>query len=186
MPHSPNQPIPEHSSPEHSSNPSHSYLSGLFDAYQGEVYGIVMYERISSSRPCDEERVKWEVLVDLEKTTKAVLTPIMKQYGLSTKSLPASITDGWQDAGQYLHLSWKSLMKRFSDELNTDIITYQNLLVQCPSGDQKAITYLVDHEYATKAFCDMELANTPSVVSLQPVYDLIASADQVFLTGKSE
>lgn len=168
--------------PEDIDNPSDTYLAGLNDAYQGEVYGITMYERIGSSRSSDKERAKWKVLVDLEKTTKAVLTPIIKQRGLSTESLPASMSAGWQDAGRYLNLSWDALMRRFSDELNEDIITYQNLLDQCPSSDEKAIKFVLDHEYATKEFCEMELANMPNALSLQPVHDLIASANQ-FFTG---
>jgi len=150
------------------------YHSCLDEAYQGEIYGVVLYERIAAAQPDPEKREKWQVLIELEKTTKAVLEPVLIRHGLSTEGRDESVSSALRDVSLYVDLSWQALMQRFSDELDDDILEYEALQRQAPPEDLAAINFLLDHEYVTKTFCDREIQGRYED-SIQPVKDLIAS-----------
>ncbi len=157
--------------------PSDPYLFGLNAGFQGEVFGIAMYLRIADARQDPSERDRWLTLVELERTTFSVLTPVIARHGLSVQPEEQSRIDGYAEAADYLELPWRALMQRFSTELDVDITEYSRLLDICPEPDLRAVRFLVDHEHVTKAFCDLELSGQTRV-SLDPVHDLIASVDK--------
>jgi hypothetical protein len=148
------------------------YLAGLDAAYQGEFFGLAMYNLIADSREMPDKEEKWHCLVQLEDVTRQVLAPVMRRHGMATEARPESLRAGETDAASYLMLPWADLMRRFRDELDEDIAEYSALLEMAPPEDHDAIRFLVDHEIVTKAFCEKELDGKPES-SLEPVEALI-------------
>lgn len=153
-------------------NPVMDYFNRLLQAYEGELYGQTLYEDLAASMSNPEQARKWQMLARMETVMGQLLRDLLDHHRIQPRP-----DDLWQeqaarDLAEYAPLPWAELMRRFHDELAVDIAAYQALEEDCLPRDAEILGLLTRHEFATRRFCELELAGQ-SAQSLQPVEQLI-------------
>ncbi|MDX2307589.1 MAG: hypothetical protein NW216_05060 [Hyphomicrobium sp.] len=151
------------------------YAKGVDTAYQGEIYGEILYRSIADARTDAEEARKWRVLVELEKATRAHMEALVVKMGMSPAPDPYWTSRAFEDLPKYAPLAWPDLMRLFVEELDPVIAEYAALEAMAPPEHRAVLRLLTEHEVVTKAFCERELAGDGQR-SLEPVMDFITRA----------
>lgn len=155
-----------------------AYVQGVETAYQGEVYGEILYQGIADGRPDAGERQKWLVLVEMERVTRRHMAALVTLLGRSTAEDPYWAGRGREEIAKYAPLPWPELMRIFSDELDPVIDEYRELEALGPAEHQAVLRLLTEHEVVTKEFCERELGGD-GARSLEPIENFIRRAKEM-------
>jgi hypothetical protein len=100
------------------------------------------------------------VLTQLEVETRAAMFDLLRALGGDTQDREASREAGLIEAERLLQMDWLTMISAFSADLPGLIVEYSALekAAQPHIGGATALRKLVQHEEATLAFCDAELA----------------------------
>ncbi len=125
-------------------------------AYQGEVFGEALFERIAALVDDADRARKMRVLAALERRTKEEVAPAVARAGVSTDPDPEMLA-GAESLAPSLAGSWEQLMEATVPVTAQFIPLYVRLAELDPS-ERTAADLLVAHEEALAAFARAELA----------------------------
>lgn len=154
---------------------SDGYRDGIREAWQGELWGKAFFERLATATDDAGQRVKWQVLAELEKVTGNRLAPLVDDAEES------SSVDAYRPlesaVAAYAALPWGVAMERMTTILDPAIERFRELLAQAPAEERDTVQILVDHEVALKRFAERELAGETDT-SLDPIRAVIERAQE--------
>ncbi|MCY3858887.1 MAG: hypothetical protein OXG25_08255 [Gammaproteobacteria bacterium] len=150
-----------------------AYREGIFQAWQGELWGKAFFERLAVATDDSDEQAKWQVLAELEEVTGNRIAPLVAD----TTHPPLASSHRSLDSALELYeaLPWREAMERMMGILDPAIERFRDLLAQAPAAERDAVQILVDHEIALKLFAEREIAGD-GVSSLDPVRAVINRA----------
>jgi hypothetical protein len=151
-----------------------TYAEALREFYSGEVLGETAYSALVGSARNDDERRKWETLLQLETETKAWLRAPMVACGVSIEELAADRLSGAAAAEHLKPLSWREQMQALHDGIGGRFVPlYQGHADAAKArgevGEEAVCLYMVEHEKAQVEFARRELAGESAEKSLEPV-----------------
>lgn len=148
--------------------------SRLQDAWQGEVFGMVMYRVIAEQQQDSFRRWQWAALRQLEFETGEAMRQLLLRHGLPVTEYEESRRAGLTEAARIVTLPWHDMMEAFADDLPAAIDDYRALERACAFEDldAAAMRLLVDHEVASLDFAQLEMRGE-SRVSINPVLSLL-------------
>jgi hypothetical protein len=136
-------------------------------AYQGEVLGEALFDRIADALDDADHAAKMRVLATLERKTKEAIAPALERAGLSTTPDPEQLNAAESLAGATVAISWEQLMGSFEPITKQFMVLYQRIGELDPS-EQAASDLLVAHEAALCDFARREIAGD-TTTSLDPI-----------------
>lgn len=150
-----------------------AYREGIFQAWQGELWGKAFFDRLAAATDDADRRAKWQVLAELEDATGNKLAPLVA--GASDPHLTDTYRSLDSAVELYESLPWHVAMEQMMSILDPAIERFRELLTQAPVEERAAVQILVDHEIALKQFAERELAGD-GATSLDPVRVMIKRA----------
>ena len=152
---------------------SDAYRDGILQAWQGELWGKAFFERLAAATDDAGQRVKLQVLAELEEVTGNRLAPLVAD---PEEPPSADAYRPLQSAvAAYAALPWGVAMERMMTILDPAIERFRELLALAPAEERDTVQILVDHEVALKRFAERELAGDVDT-SLDPVLAVIERA----------
>ncbi|MCY4093711.1 MAG: hypothetical protein OXG05_01140 [Gammaproteobacteria bacterium] len=150
-----------------------TYRDGIFQAWQGELWGKAFFEQLAAKTDDADTRAKWRVLAELEDATGKRIASLV-----ADAPEPPS-TDAYRSLESsvelYGALSWHEALERMMIIFDPAIERFQELLTHAPTEERDTVQILVDHEVALKQFAERELAGDRTT-SLAPVRAVIERA----------
>ncbi len=153
-------------------SPAKEYRDGILSAWQGEQWGRRFFELLAAATDDAEQRTKWEVLGELERTTGDTLAPLVADDAASSAERRADVDAA---AESYGALPYAEALQRMTTLVEPAIERFRALLDMAPEEHREAVQILFDHEVAIRQFAQRELAGD-SATSLDPARDVIARA----------
>ena len=150
-----------------------AYREGIFQAWQGELWGKAFFDRLAAKTDDVDQRAKWRVLAELEEATGNRIAPLVADISEPPSASAFQSLDSTVEV--YAELPWRVAMERMMTILDPAIERFQELLVHAPVAERDAVQILFDHEVALKQFAERELAGD-GVTSLDPVRAVIERA----------
>jgi len=126
-------------------------------AYQGEVLGEALFDRIADQVDDEEHKAKMRVLAMLERRTKESIAPALERAGLSTEPDPESLSTAEALSGAAA-TPWKDLLATFEPITSQFCAMYRRIGELDPS-ESEASELLVAHELALRDFARAEIAD---------------------------
>ncbi|HEX3334708.1 MAG TPA: hypothetical protein VHS57_10215 [Acidimicrobiales bacterium] len=124
-------------------------------AYQGEVLGEALFDRMADQMDDADHKAKMRVLAKLERRTKEAVAPALERAGLSTQPDDESLETAEALAGA-ADTPWKDLMATFEPITSQFCAMYRRIGELDPS-ERAASDLLVAHELALRAFARAEI-----------------------------
>ena len=125
-------------------------------AYQGEVLGEALFDRIADQIDDEEHKSKMRVLATLERRTKESIAPALERAGLSTEPDPESLHTAEALSGAAT-TPWKDLLATFEPITSQFCAMYRRIGELDPSESEMS-ELLVAHELALRNFARAEIA----------------------------
>ena len=125
-------------------------------AYQGEVLGEALFDRIADQIEDEERKSKMRVLATLERRTKESIAPALERAGLSTEPDPESLSTAEVLSGAAA-VPWKDLMATFEPITSQFCAMYRRIGELDPTEIETS-ELLVAHELALRNFATAEIA----------------------------
>ena len=125
-------------------------------AYQGEVLGEALFDRMADQIDDEEHKAKMRVLAELERRTKESIAPALERAGLSTEPDPESLSTAEALSGA-ASTPWNDLLATFEPITSQFCAMYRRIGELDPS-ESKASELLVAHELALRNFARAEIA----------------------------
>ena len=125
-------------------------------AYQGEVLGEVLFDRMADLIDDEEHKAKMRVLAKLERRTKESMAPALDRAGLSTEPDPDSLrtAEAFSSAATS---PWNDLLATFEPITSQFCAMYRRIGELDPSESETS-ELLVAHELALRNFARAEIA----------------------------
>ena len=160
-----------------SSTKTEAYRTYLEERLQGEVYGeATMRTMAQICADTDPERAaKFRVLEQLERETKELLLPAVREAGGTSEPNPARIEEGETLGAQMASAPWTDLMRRMCAELEKVVEEFERSEALAPAGRESVLKAVTDHERALLEFARRELDADGGGDSLAPVRALLRS-----------
>jgi hypothetical protein len=126
-------------------------------AYQGEVLGEALFERIADTLDDPALASKMRVLSTLERKTKEAIAPSLRRAGLPTDPDPAMLTlaDALAEG-----VSWADFLAA-TESITAEFIPLYERIGELDPAERLASELLVAHEAALRAFARAELDGNP-------------------------
>jgi hypothetical protein len=124
-------------------------------AYQGEVLGEALFDRMADQIDEEEHKAKMRVLAKLERRTKESIAPALERAGLSTEPDPESLRTAEALSGAAA-TPWKDLLATFEPITSQFCAMYLRIGELDPSESQTS-ELLVAHELALRSFARAEI-----------------------------
>jgi hypothetical protein len=125
-------------------------------AYQGEVLGEALFDRMADQIDDEEHKAKMRVLAKLERRTKESIAPALERAGLSIETDPESLSTAEALSGS-ASTPWKDLLATFEPITSQFCAMYRRIGELDPS-ESKTSELLVAHELALRNFARAEIA----------------------------
>ena len=125
-------------------------------AYQGEVLGEVLFDRMADQIDDEEHKGKMRVLAKLERRTKESMAPALERAGLSTEPDPESLRTA-EVLASAANTPWNDLMATFEPITSKFCAMYRRIGELDPSESETS-ELLVSHELALRSFARAEIA----------------------------
>jgi hypothetical protein len=124
-------------------------------AYQGEVLGEALFDRMADQIDDADHKAKMRVLAELERRTKEAVAPALERAGLPTQPDDESLETAEALAGA-ADTPWKDLLATFEPITSQFCAMYRHIGELDPS-ERAASDLLVAHELALRAFARAEI-----------------------------
>src|SRR5262245_12682037 len=102
---------------EGSHRAARAYETYLEERFQGEVYGEALFGTMANLAKDPERAKKFRVLEQLERETKELLLPALREAGGSGAENPERIFEGEKLGASLANAPWTDLMRGFAKEL---------------------------------------------------------------------
>ncbi len=124
-------------------------------AYQGEVLGEELFDRMADQIDDEGHKAKMRVLAKLERRTKESIAPALERAGLSTQPDPESLRTA-EALSSAASTPWMDLMATFEPITSQFCAMYRRIGELDPS-ERETSELLVAHELALRNFARAEL-----------------------------
>ncbi|MGA0298713.1 MAG: hypothetical protein ACO3OI_06490 [Ilumatobacteraceae bacterium] len=153
-------------------------LDALLDAYQGEIFGVAMYRRVTESLDDPWQRWQWECLTRVEVELRDELAAALVRLGHTAIPDEGEHAAGLAEAERIVGLPWLEMLHEFTCDLPPLVERYSAIAVDHESavdvvGCREVLDRLVRHEVASIEFHRGELAGRAPIDSIGPVVDLL-------------
>ena len=125
-------------------------------AYQGEVLGEVLFDRMADQMDNADHKAKMRVVAKLERRTKESMAPALERAGLSTDPDPESLRAAEALAGAAT-TPWKDLLATF-EPITSQFCEMYRRIGQLDPTERETSELLVAHELALRNFARAEIA----------------------------
>jgi hypothetical protein len=129
-----------------------TYLEELVAAYQGEVRGEAGFATLADRVTDAQEREIWQMLAQLERTTRQRLVPLMEKYGLDTTPDEGQRRLGQERGQARIAAGFAASVSSMTKSLQPYLTLYAKLEAEGPLGDRKELAFLNAHEIALYEF----------------------------------
>lgn len=154
-----------------------SYRDHLRDIYQGEEFGIVMFQAAADT--AKDARVKSQLLKlkQLEECVMRLLQPLAEKHGISSADR-AYLARAKQTGDALGAGDWTAELKKMAKLVDHCIVDYAAAVPLAPPGEQERIRFAVAHEGVIGEFIAKELGGQDD--PLAPVENFITAVCQIF------
>jgi hypothetical protein len=158
---------------EESHELTNDYKTYLEERFQGEVYGEALFRTMA--RLCgDSARTrKLRVLEQLERETKELLLPALREAGGSGQESAERISEGEMLGAALAKAPWAELMRGFRKELQRFVADFERSEALAPAGREALLRHVTAHERALLDFANVELDGSQGDRSLESVIALL-------------
>jgi hypothetical protein len=125
-------------------------------AYQGEVLGEALFDRMADQIDDEEHKTKMRVLAKLERRTKESVAPALERAGLSTEPDPESLRTAEALSGAAT-TPWNDLLATF-EPITSQFCAMYRRIGELDSSESETSELLVAHELALRSFARAEIA----------------------------
>jgi hypothetical protein len=125
-------------------------------AYQGEVLGEALFDRIADQIDDVDHKAKMRVLARLERRTKESVAPALERAGLSTAPDPESLRTAEALSGA-ASTPWNDLLATF-EPITTQFCAMYRRIGELDPTERETSELLVSHELALRNFARAEIA----------------------------
>lgn len=139
---------------------SKEYERRLARAYDGEVFGEAMFDRMASLRSDRHEVEALETLAVLERAMRDALETLFEQLDIERPDHTAAKRRGREAAHAIGTETWPSFLATF-DAGTTRALDGYSRLRAAPDRDDPALVALTSHEEALRAFAQLEQIAAP-------------------------
>lgn len=158
---------------EESHRAASDYATYLEERFQGEVYGEALFRTMADLSEDALRARKFRVLEQLERETKELLLPALREAGGSGEEDPQRIKDGEKLGTALANAPWADLMRGFEGELRRFVAEFERAEAVAPAGKESLLRHVTTHERALLDFATRELQGSEAGDSLQPVIALL-------------
>jgi hypothetical protein len=145
----------------------------LEERFQGEVYGEAIF-RVMAERCGDPGNArKLRVLEQLERETKEVLRPAVREAGLPGIESEEQLRAGALLGAKLAPVPWPMLMVGLKKELLGFVALFEKSEALAPPGRKALFRHVTDHERALLEFVEREIAGAPAEESLAPIVAIL-------------
>lgn len=115
-----------------------------------------------------DQRTKWTLLAELERTTREALIDDLRSYGINVEESAEMRREGEVFAEQAASEPWLEAMATMRSRVLFYLDGLRAMVSAAPAGQRALATRLLEHEEAWLAFVDRELAGE-SATSIEPI-----------------
>jgi hypothetical protein len=145
----------------------------LEERFQGEVYGEAIF-RVMAERCADPANArKLRVLEQLERETKEILRPAVREVGLPGVESEEQIRAGVELGAKLAPVPWAMLMVGLKKELEGFVALFEKSEALAPPGAEALFRHITDHERALLEFVVREIEGKPPEESLAPIVAIL-------------
>ena len=158
---------------EESHKLSSDYKTYLEERFQGEVYGEALFRTMADLSAEPAQVRKFRVLEQLERETKELLLPAVREAGYSGEESSERISEGVSLGTGLVKAPWQDLMRGFQSELQRFAEEFKRAEALAPAGKESLLRAVTAHERALLDFATRELEGNESDDSLDSVISLL-------------
>jgi len=158
---------------EKSHGAARDYQIYLEERFQGEVYGEALFRTMANLARDPERAKKFRVLEQLERQTKELLLPALREGGGSGAENPERVLEGEKLGASLANAPWTDLMRGFEKELRRFVQEFKRAEALAPTGQEGLLRYVTAHEQALLDFAIRELETSSTGDSLERVLELL-------------
>src|SRR5262245_745542 len=145
----------------------------LEERFQGEVYGEALFRTMADLTQDPDRARKFRVLEQLERQTKELLLPALREAGGSGAENPERILEGEKLGASLANAPWTDLMRGFEKELRRFVEEFERAEALAPAGRERLLRHVTAHERALLDFAVRELETSSTRDSLEGVLALL-------------
>jgi len=142
---------------EDSHQMSDDYKSYLEERFQGEVYGEALFRTLADRCEVPERVRRLRALEQLERETKQLLLPALRDAGGEGKESPERIAQGQSLGAELAKAPWLDLMRGFKQEIQRFVEEFERAESLAPAGKESLLRHVTAHEKALLDFATREL-----------------------------
>jgi hypothetical protein len=150
-----------------------AYDTYVEERFQGEVYGEALFRTMADLCKVPARARKLRVLQQLERETKELLLPEVREVGHTGEERAERISEGEALGAQLANAPWQDLMRGFQEELERFVHDFERAEVLAPPGKGGLLRHVTAHERALLEFATRELAGDERDDALAPVIALL-------------
>jgi len=154
-----------------------SYHDHLRDIYQGEEFGVVMFQAAADTTKDKHIKAQLLELKKLEENVIQLLAPLAEKYDIP-KADDAYLTRAQQTGRELGTGDWTAELKKMARLVDHCITDYAAAVPLAPPDEQERIRFAVAHEGVIGQFIAKELAGHDA--PLTPVTDFITAIRDLF------
>jgi hypothetical protein len=125
-------------------------------AYQGEVLGEVLFDRMADQIDDEDHKAKMRVLATLERRTKESVAPALERAGLPTEPDPESLETA-EALSSAATMPWNDLLATF-EQITSQFCALYRRIGELDPSERETSELLVAHELALRDFARAEIA----------------------------
>ncbi|MGH9365514.1 MAG: hypothetical protein ACRD1B_09675 [Thermoanaerobaculia bacterium] len=145
----------------------------LEERFQGEVYGEALFRTMAKLAEDPERGRKLRVLEQLERETKELLLPALREAGGSGDENPERINEGETLGASLAKAPWTDLLHGFERELRRFVEDFERAEALAPPGQEALLRHVTAHERALLDFAIREREQSTAADSLESVLELL-------------
>ena len=132
--------------------------------YEEEIEGEAYFEGLAEKFSNPAQKLKMQLLAQVETHAAAAIAPLLEQYGLTPKSCTELHKSGYQQASEAAN-DWDELLADMRETFPGYIAALERIEAFAPKQDLARLKMLSAHEVAAIKFLDAEAKSDPNSAS---------------------
>ena len=132
--------------------------------YEEEIAGESYFEGLAGKFSNPLQKLKMQLLAQVETHAAAAIAPLLEQYGLTPKSCTELHKSGYQQASEVAN-DWDELLAEMRETFPGYFADFERLEALAPPQDRARLKMLSAHEVAAIKFLDTEAKSNPNSAS---------------------
>jgi dimethylamine/trimethylamine dehydrogenase len=132
--------------------------------YEEEIAGESYFEGLAGKFSNPLQKLKMQLLAQVETHAAAAIAPLLEQYGLTPKSCTELHKSGYQQASEVAN-DWDELLAEMRETFPGYFADFERLEALAPPQDRARLKMLSAHEVAAIKFLDAEAKSNPNSAS---------------------